>query len=145
MNKWLSMKPEQLIIEWRNHRSNVENMDLMMALSEIVEFWKDCPRKSRMIDYYTPETWPGPWEILYDQLLCDSAVSLMMYYTLKLTRQDCQIRLYLIDADEEYVALVIDDSMLLNYFTGEIADFNTESKKFNGLSEIDLSLIPDIK
>lgn len=145
MSKWLSCTPEQLILEWKKHRDALADLPKDQAISEIIKFWQDCPRHSRMIDYYTPETWPIPWEILNDGRLCDSLVSLMMFYTLKLTRQDCQIRLYLIDADEEYVALVIDDSMLLNYFTGEIADFNTESKKFNGLSEIDLSLIPDIK
>lgn len=144
MSKWLSCTPEQLILEWKKHRDALADLPKDQAISEVIKFWQDCPRHSRMIDYYTPETWPIPWEILNDGRLCDSLVSLMMYYTLKLTHPEIKVSLYLIDSEkEEYLVPVIDDR-LLNYDYYRSVSFKKEKSDFKVVERIDLNLVPEI-
>ena len=144
MSKWNNQAPSALISSWRRHRETTSLLTIEDALQEIVKYWASCPRATRCIDYYTPDTWPTPWEILSDKMYCNNTVSLMMYYTIKMLFPDENIKLYLIDSDsDEYIVPVLGDS-LLNFDYQSVLSFKKEKKNFKVIGRIREDEIPKV-
>lgn len=92
-------------------------------LDEVAKYAQNIPIRSRMIDYYTPEDWPSPWEILSERLFCHSGTSLLICYTIKLINSDCNLTIELIDDGEDiYLVPVVDNKHVLNYQLGVVSN-----------------------
>ena len=128
MSDWNNLSSSDLIAMWSEFRHELDKMDLSEddILAKVVDFWSTTPRGGRTVDYYTPDSWPSPWEILHYRTYCKSSVSLMMYYTLVLldTIDEEKIELYRIDEDDEYVIPVYDNKYVLNYEYAKLTDIN---------------------
>lgn len=66
---------ERHLRDWRNLRQTARSMQ------EILHCFSQVPVKNRFIDYYTPENWPNPFDIIQDQMYDVSAISLLIYHT----------------------------------------------------------------
>ena len=51
-------------------------------VEECVHAFSSIPVQTRYIDYYTPATWPGAFEIVADNMMCQSGITLVMAATL---------------------------------------------------------------
>lgn len=105
---------------WVQFRNELEASD--DPLSEVWEFWKHAPfvPYNPKIDPYYPHGWPTPWEIIVDNKYDDFTRSLMIGWTLKLTRkfENSHIDLKtLVDkqSTRQYNIVCVDDSWIINH------------------------------
>lgn len=69
--------PEQRLSKWRDIRNkNHAN------IKEVLEEFSSIKLSSRYLDYYTPKSWPNPFEIVNEGYLCQSGVTLVLASTL---------------------------------------------------------------
>tara|TARA_X000000950_G_C13588417_1_gene526316 strand:+ start:158 stop:580 length:423 start_codon:yes stop_codon:yes gene_type:complete len=62
---------------WRNVRQKPHN-----NISEVLEEFATIDPLPRYLDYYTPSSWPNPFEIVNEGYLCQSGVTLVLLSTL---------------------------------------------------------------
>jgi hypothetical protein len=113
------------MLEWGDFRSDISGDTLFEQIEAIADYFKDVPIASRQLDYYTPGSWPSPWEILHYGQMCPSSVSLLMAYTLLLNGQ-ADFKLLLIDDNIDYYLVpLIEGQYILNYILGEVVNLDT--------------------
>lgn len=118
---WNNIPNEERLRLWKNLRESISAQALPEQLDAIAKFFADMPYESRTIDYYSPASWPTPWEILFYGSFCKSSISLLMFHTLSLLHNAAQIELSLInDGDDLYLIPVIDYQFVLNYIPGTV-------------------------
>jgi len=69
--------PEQRLSTWRDIRNKNHS-----NIQEVLEDFSSIKLVSRYLDYYTPKSWPNPFEIINEGYLCQSGVSLVLASTL---------------------------------------------------------------
>lgn len=122
MSEWNCSTPEERIAKWKEFRDTLTTVDETELLNKTAYFFATMPVGSRCIDFYTPSTWPTPWEILYEKLFCANSVSLLIYYTLSLTLDEDRVEIILIEDDKDrFLVPLIDKTYILNYVLGEIS------------------------
>lgn len=122
MSEWNCSTPEERLSKWKNFRDGISEVEEEELLNNVAQFFADMPVGSRYIDYYTPASWPTPWEILYDKLFCANTVSLLIYYTLLLKLNEDRIEMILIEDDKDrFLVPLVDKKYILNYVLGEIS------------------------
>ena len=62
---------------WRKVRQKPHN-----NISEVLEEFATIDPLPRYLDYYTPSSWPNPFEIVNEGYLCQSGVTLVLLSTL---------------------------------------------------------------
>ena len=119
--------------KWKNLRSNLtEKLSDYEHLKLVTNFWALCPISSRVLDWDRPDLWPDPWQLIHENRYDECAISLGMFYTLKLStdgRWDSErLQLMLIKNPQEQfqdIVLQVDDRYILNY------EYNTVYEKIN--------------
>jgi hypothetical protein len=62
---------------WRDLRNDTSH-----SLDSIIESFSQIKVCPRFIDYYTPKSWPTPFEIVSEGYLCHSGITLVLLSTL---------------------------------------------------------------
>lgn len=124
MTNWNTLTDHERILEWRRFRLSLEGLDDHQTIQSIAEYFKTVPISSRYIDYYTPESWPSPWDILSMGWSCESSISLLMAHTLKLSGYDCEV--FLVDSPLGEFLLPVINGLLLNYELGRAVDLQSQ-------------------
>lgn len=123
MSIWNCSTPEERISKWKEFRDEIRSNDEEELLNKVAEFFADVPVSTRYIDFYTPSSWPTPWEILYDKLFCPNSVSLLVYHTLALILDYERVEIILIEDDKDrFLVPIVDKKYILNYILGEISN-----------------------
>jgi hypothetical protein len=135
MQDWNSLRPEDRILRWREFRLTLDSDKLSNKdiVRKVAQFWANAPRGARSLDFYNPDTWPTPWEILNYNLFCENTISLMMFYTLDLLDSfDQEIQIYHIDdIVGEYIVPVVENKYVLNVAYGDVISIDDELKIVN--------------
>jgi len=107
---------------WAQHRNELGQFEKHEVMNQVWEFWKQAPfvPYNSKIDPYYQFKWPTPWEIIVDNKYDDFTKSLMIGWTLKLTRQfqDSKIEIKtLVDKanNTHYNIVCVDDLWAINY------------------------------
>lgn len=144
MSFWNNSNPEERIALWRDFREEIQNLPLEEQLNRVAGFFADLPIGSRCIDFYTPSTWPTPWEILHYRLFCENAASLLMYHTLALLLKDSKVEIVLIEDDRNrYLVPIIDNKYILNIVPGQISKIHDVT--FKVIDRFEDESIPTIR
>jgi len=125
IHNWNNLSSHERISTWKEFREKIKDLPLDEKLSEVAIFWSTLPLGARSLDFYTPNSWPTPWEILYHGMFCENTASIMMYYTLLLTvpEDEVKINIWLIDnGGDMFLVPVIDQQYVLNYIPREVAE-----------------------
>lgn len=108
------------LTEWTTHRKQLDEVD--NPLQEVWDFWHQAPFTpyNKNIDPYYQQSWPSPWQIIAENRYDDFTKTLMIAWTLKLTRkyQNSKMELRtLVDSNQirAYNLLYIDDTWVINY------------------------------
>lgn len=118
---WNTIPNEERLHLWKKLRDDIKELPLTNQLDEIAKFCSKMPFGARTLDYYSPENWPTPWEILFHGSFCTSSISLLMFYTLELLSAEPKIELYLVEDDDGIFLLpIINDQFILNYELGAV-------------------------
>jgi hypothetical protein len=121
---WNSIPNEERLTLWKNLRIDIQDKNLETQLKEIAKFCSTIPFGTRTLDYYSPDNWPTPWEILFHGSFCTSSISLLMFYTLTLLSVSADVELVLVeDSDGIYLLPIIDNQYVLNYHLGQISKY----------------------
>lgn len=131
---WNNIHPDERIRLWKNFRKSIDNQDINNQLNEIAKFFTHIPIGHRTLDFYTPGSWPTPWELLYDNRWCVCSTSLLIFYTVDLLSAFADTSAVLIlveDATDRYLLPLIDNQFVLNYHLGKVSkvqDINGDFK-----------------
>lgn len=69
--------PSDRLRIWRD----IRQQDFLTA-EDLVKQFQDIKIVSRYLDYYTPKSWPSPFEIVSEGYLCQTGVTLLLTATL---------------------------------------------------------------
>ena len=115
-----NLSVDERLSEWANHRRQLDEAE--NPLQEVWDFWHQSPftPHSKNIDPYYQQSWPSPWQIIVDNIYDDFTKTLMIGWTLKLTKkyQNSKIELRtFVDSTQtrQYNLLYIDDTWVINY------------------------------
>ena len=121
MSVWNNSTAEERMEWWRSIRKDVSGLDEKEQLNSIAEFFANVPIGTRCIDYYTPASWPTPWELLYHKLFCASSISLLIYHTLVITLDEDRVDIVLINTgDDVFLAPLVDKKHIFNIELGKV-------------------------
>jgi hypothetical protein len=126
---WNTIPNDQRLSLWKNLRNNISNLTVETQIIEIAKFYAGMPYGARTIDYYTPDSWPTPWEILFYGEFCTSSISLLIYYTATLSKIPAELHL-VEDHDGIYLLPVLCSQYILNYELGMVNTCSEVSNNF---------------
>ena len=128
---WNNTPNDKRLYLWKALRADIGDSLLTDQINSIVKFFAKVPYGARTLDYYTPTSWPTPWEILYNGTFCKSSISLLMFYTFVLLNTSNKIELHMIDdSDDIYLVPIINNKYVLNYELGSVSEYKCLSKQF---------------
>lgn len=64
---------------WRRFR---QDFPANGTVQDVIDAFSNVKVERRSLDYYTPESWPNPFEIVSEGLFCQSGLTLMLTSTL---------------------------------------------------------------
>ena len=107
---------------WYDLRQTLQNADTKTKCLEIDKWWQSAPLVNHYLHPHEIDTWPTPWELLYDNEYCSMARALGMIYTLLLTGVTGVDFALGKDDNNEDVALVLVDNAkyILNYWPNTV-------------------------
>lgn len=76
-------KFEDRMSAWRDFRQSLSTST--DPIQDVIDFYNQAPTVSINADPYTADTWPGPWELLEENIYCEYCKLLGICYTLQLT------------------------------------------------------------
>lgn len=121
MSEWNNSSAEERIEKWREFRESLNDLDNEELLNSVAQFFATVPLGARCIDYYTPESWPTPWEILYHKLYCASSISLLIYHTLCIALGTDRVQIVLGDTGTDCLLLpIVDKKHIFNFELGKV-------------------------
>lgn len=129
---WNTIPDEERLRLWKSLRAEIQDMDLQSRLKKVAEFCSKIPHGARTIDYYTPASWPTPWEILFHGSFCASSVSLLAYYSLNVVDTTTKIDMLLVEGPSAGIFLlpVVEDQYVLNYLHGAVNNISDVKDEF---------------
>jgi hypothetical protein len=120
MDNWNNLTYPAKLAAWKELRDRIKDNSLDVQLAEIVKFFAQFPFGKRMIDFYTPSTWPTPWDLVNYDKHCYNTISVLMYYTCRFLNIN-DIEMYIIDDNADiFIVPVIGGKYMLNYVIGEV-------------------------
>lgn len=76
-------KFEDRLTIWRKFRDSLSTSS--QPVQDVINYWNNIPQGTRNVDPYDQNTWPGPWEMIEENLYCEFTKILAIAYTLKLS------------------------------------------------------------
>ena len=122
---------ESRLFDWSRFRKKLETSN--KPFQDAISYYDRHERCKLSIDPWDRTTWPGPWEILLQNKICDLTHSLAVCYTLQLTdrfsRSEFEIHISTDRTSEVFFYPVFVDNHVLCYEFDEVcqrADLPTE-------------------
>ena len=112
------------LLEWRELRNKSAQLSLKDALVTVDQWWQRAPLTNHYLHLDEYEKWPLPWDLLADDVYCDLAKCLGIVYTLILIKHE-DIQSIRILQLEDFYAVEVNSSYILNYIPNEIVNTNT--------------------
>ena len=137
---WNSGTDQAILAHWRQLRADICDVGTEQKISAVAEFIATIPYGTRTLDYYSPDTWPTPWEILAYRQFCASSISLLAYHTLDMV-STAELALDLIDDGDDVFLVPVVDAAVLNYYPGEavpISDLPETTKNLRRYTRADV-------
>jgi hypothetical protein len=119
------------LISWYDLRQTLQNADTKTKCLEIDKWWQSAPLVNHYLHPHEIDTWPTPWELLYDNEYCHLARGLGMIYTLMLTGiKDIDFCLGKDDNNEDVALVMVDRAKyVLNYWPDMVVNINLTNFK----------------
>jgi len=116
---------------WYELRQTLQNSDTQTKCLEIDKWWQHAPIVNHYLHPQEIDTWPTPWELLYDNEYCHVARGLGMIYTLMLTGiKEVDFSLGKDDNNEDVALVIVDHAKyVLNYWPNTVVNINLQNFK----------------
>lgn len=120
--------------EWVALRDSIQEDDFASSLLQVNDWWFQSPITAHYLHWDDHATWPGPWDLLADNVYCDVARALGMLYTVAMTSAGSKHKLELVQTKDENLVLVDGGKYIMNWAPGRL--LNIQSVKVNILRSI---------
>lgn len=118
---------DQRLVAWNNLRSHVSGLSLDQALAAINQWWFKSPWRPYYLHWDDVEIWPDPWQLLSDDIYCDVARGLGIFYTITLLdRADITSADLVLTHDGYNLVLVNKTKYILNWRSDSVVNNNLE-------------------
>ena len=115
--------PNDRLSIWRNLRQKEFNTS-----KDLIAEYKDIKVLSRYIDYYTPKSWPNPFEIVSEGYFCHSGVTLLITSHLLhqnfISSNEIQLPVISNNIDGTHGLVLVDNNDVYNFVPGKIIDLD---------------------
>lgn len=133
---------EDRLSAWRYFRQNFPHNG---TAEDVVKAFESVKPERRCIDYYTPENWPTAFEVVADNLLCQSGLTLVIASTLT-HLGIIKSEQYQFDVVSNYVTgqdglVLVHNNAVYNFLPGEVV--STEFAQENSLTFHSHIITPD--
>ncbi len=119
---------EERLAQW--HKLRVENQtnDLEQALLAINNWWQRAPIVNHYLHWDDLPTWPGPWDLLSDNMFCSLAKSLGIVYTIHMISRPDVTSMAIADNGDsgDNLVLVNQGKYILNWAPGELLNITSQ-------------------
>lgn len=113
---------EERLVSWSSFRNEIEKST--DPLQDVIDFYKPIPTVSIYTDPWAQETWPDPWELVYENQYCDFCRILGYCYTLQLTNRfkDSQFEIHISTSQALafHYLLYVDKETVLGYDSDKV-------------------------
>lgn len=143
---WFNQPADRRILAWREWRNQLEDLSAEQAVWQTAATWAKVPVVAHYLtpDQYTQ--WPNPWQLITDDIYCDLAISLGMFYSLAMVKslKSIDLTLDIYRGPDGWVNLssVDQGKYVLNYNYGTVVNSSCmDNQKLNlvySYSKIDL-------
>jgi hypothetical protein len=122
---WFDGRLEQRIVAWRKFRNGLSIWP--DDLERVAAAWAKAPIRNYLTQD-EEDKWPDPWQLISDNIYCDIAVALGIFYTLHFSsypqKQGLRMVGYRLRSSHKEVNLVLceGDKYVLNYELGRIVN-----------------------
>ena len=118
---------ERRLSAWNDLRSQVQNMPIESALTEINAWWFDSPWVPYYLHWDDQPRWPDPWQLLSENIYCDVARGLGILYTIALLdRADTADAALVLTVDDHNLVQVAKEKYILNWERDSIVNTNQD-------------------
>jgi hypothetical protein len=108
---------------WRNVRQNTYN-----SADDLVKEFADIKKVPRYLDYYTPNSWPDPFEIVSEGYLCQSGITILLTTTLInkgfITSSELTFPVISNNISGDDGLVLLDQELVYNFIPGKIVDWD---------------------
>jgi hypothetical protein len=122
---------EERLASWYDLRQRNQNTTIEQALENINNWWFRVPVVNRYLHIDDHEVWPGPWDLLADDVYCDLARALGIVYTVMMLDRDDIPNTEIIQTDDGNLVQVQDGKYILNWAPGELVNIQSTKTKIN--------------
>lgn len=132
---------ETRLTNWSELRNQLKNCSIQEQCIAVDNFWQQVPIQNHYLHPDFADQWPGPWDLIYENLYCPYGRALGMIYTLLLLGTKNIELVEAIDDNAVDVVLVLVDNAkyILNYWPDMV--LNTSLENFKVKKNIDISEI----
>jgi hypothetical protein len=105
----------QRLSEWKLLRETCVEQELETCLLQVNDWWWRVPTVNHYLHWDDHRNWPGPWDLLADNMFCDLARALGIVYTLLMVpRTDIQ-EISLLNSKQDNLVQVNKGKYILNW------------------------------
>jgi len=115
---------------WHELRADAKSKDIESALMDINDWWWQVPTVNHYLHWDDISNWPGPWDLLADDVYCDVARALGMLYTVRLIEHDSIQHFSLAQTDKANLVLINDGKYILNWCPRQLLNINSSEFRF---------------
>ena len=114
---------------WSELRTQIKSLPEESALMSINDWWLATPWHAYHLHWDDVEEWPGPWQLLSDNIYCDVARGLGILYTITLLDRKDLASASLVLTDQGHNLVLLDQTKyILNWERNIILNTNLEVK-----------------
>jgi hypothetical protein len=111
---------EERLQEWHDLRLQCRDLDLPQALEVINNWWWRAPMVNYYLHWDDRRGWPGPWDLLADNVFCDLARAVGMLYTVMIVDRSDVHDIQLAQTQDDNLVLVNQGIYVMNWAPGEL-------------------------
>ena len=122
---------EDRLQDWYDLRFCCANQPLDTCLADINRWWFAAPWRPYYLHWDDHRTWPGPWDLLADNVYCDLARAAGIVYTIMLLdRTDIGV-VEISDTDRGNLVLIDRGKYILNWEPSEVLNISSTNIAVN--------------
>jgi hypothetical protein len=120
---------EERLKEWYALRQSCHDGDLERSLLAINDWWWQAPMVNHYLHWDDHRDWPGPWDLLADDMYCDLARGVgIMYTVIMLERPDIS-DIELAQCNDSNLVLVNQGKYILNWCPRQLLNIQSLENK----------------
>lgn len=134
-----NIKFEDRLTDWVNLRESVATDSLEVQLNKVNDWWFRAPLSNHYLHLDDIDKWPGPWNLLADNIYCEVARAAGIVYTIFMLN-NCNISsCEIISTDQGVLVSINHGQYILNYAPKTL--LNNQQSAFRILKIVDSTIL----